>query len=254
MSKKSLTEPLPEKTQVLLRLPFLAMSVIALVGWCEQSAAQIIPRANLISMFTDNLFRSNNRQSAWINHAYIDLDYASNPDLNLYYTGNANLFSDHQDLFNHTHSAGLSWLRSTEDDGVLHVGSEISLRVDRPVYDYRDFLRADAFVTNKQYLGDSVLARYGYSARVQEYTNAKYYSFSEQKLSAQVNKFLPTQTTLQVRGEFGLKSYLRKAGSVDFEDTSGETPTVIAVPVRGGSGRNLLQFNTHLKVAQSLDA
>ena len=95
-----------------MRLFLVTLSLTVPVGWCEQSAAQIIPRVNLISTFTDNLFQSNNRQSAWINHAYVDLDYSSNSDLNVYYTGNANVFSDQQDLFNHSHSAGLSWLRA----------------------------------------------------------------------------------------------------------------------------------------------
>ena len=235
------------------RQSLLTMSLVALVSLCERSAAQIIPRANLISTYTDNLFQSNSRQSAWINHAYIDLDYASSADLNLYYTGNASVFSDREELFNHTQSAGISWVQSDDEEAVLHAGGEISLRLDRPAYEYRDFLRADAFITNKQYLDDSLLARYGYSARLQEYINAEEYSFFEQSLSGQLSKFLPTQTTLQVRGELGLKSYLRSAGTVDLEETIEETTTLITVPVRGGSGRNLLQFNTRIKLAQSID-
>ena len=177
------------RRKAVMRVKCRYVVLTCLLGICQQASAQIIPRANLVSTYTDNLFQSISGKSAWINHAYIDLDYAHSADMDLYYTGNANVFSEHQDLFNHTHSAGLSWVRTADDSEVLHAGGELSVRLGRPLYDYRDFLRADAFVSNKRYINETLLSRYGYSLRLQEFVNAQEYSFLEQKLHGQLSKF-----------------------------------------------------------------
>ena len=210
--------------------------------------AQVIPRANLHASFTDNLFQNYDRQSAWITNAFIDLDYVPSSELNLYYTGSARVFTEFEDLFNHTHQAGLSLVRPRNERDVLYAGAEISMRLDRPLYDYRDFVKAGGYATAKIYLRPSLLSRSGYSLRYQEYVNARDYSFVDQTLFAQLSQFLPTRTTVQVRGELGLKSYARAV------DGSGEAADdTLAAPARSGSGRHLAQLVSRIKVAQSLN-
>ena len=219
--------------------------------------AQVIPRANLHASFTDNLFQSHDRQSAWITNAFIDLDYVPSSELNLYYTGSARVFTEFEELFNHTHQAGLSLVRPRNERDVLYAGAEISLRLDRPLYDYRDFVKAGGYATAKVYLRPSLLTRSGYSLRYQEYVNTRDYSFVDQTLFAQASQFLPTRTTVQVRGELGLKSYTR---TVDESEEGGESEesgesgeNVSTTPARSGSGRHLAQLVSRLRVAQSLN-
>jgi hypothetical protein len=225
------------KSRYLLKTALLFFVLTAVVP----VAAQIVPRVNLYSSYTNNLFQTYNQQSSWINHVFIDLDYAPRTDLNLYYSGSTNVFSEYEDLFSHTHRTGVSYMHSGENLNTLHAGGELALRLDRPLYDYRDFLQAETYVNAKAYLKPTLLSRSGYSLRYQEYLNAGDYSFFEQVLFAQLSQFLPSRTTLQARAKLGLKTYARDVGS----DTS-------TVPVRAGSDRNLVQLVSRLKIAQSL--
>ena len=215
----------------------------AILATIAPAAAQIIPRVNLYSSYTDNLFQNYNQQSAWINHAFIDLDYLPNADLNIYYSGSANVFSDYEDLFSHIHRTGVSYMRLGEDKDhtTFYAAAELALRLNRPLYDYRDFLQAETYANFKAYLKPTLLSRCGYSLRYQEYLNAGDYSFLEQVVFAQFSQFLPSRTTLQMHAELGLKTYAREAAS----DTA-------AIPVRTGSDRNLMQLITRLKIAQAL--
>ena len=55
-----------------------------------------------------------------------------------------------------------------------------------------------------------------------------------------------------MRGEVGVKSYVREAGTIDLQEDTEDSTTVVTPPVRGGSGRNLVQLNARIKLAQSL--
>ncbi len=217
--------------------------LLLVLGPAAQAPAQLMPRANLYSSYTTNLFQNYNQQAAWITHAFIDLDLAPSQALNLYYTGSANVFTEYEDLFSHTHRAGLSYVRPGEDLNLLYVGTELALRLDRPLYDYRDFLQAEAYATAKVYLRPTLLSRTGYSLRYQEYLNAGDYSFFEQEAFAQLSRFFSTRTTLQWHGELGLKTYARNTNTLASTG-----------PTRSGGDRNLVQLMSRFKVAQSLGA
>jgi len=221
----------------------LLSSLCALV--CLTTAeAQVIPSARLYSTYTDNLFLSSSRRADWINLAFIDLDYSLNKDFGLYYSGSANYFADNGDLFNHLHQVGLSFARPFGTTGSFYAGSELGLRLDRSLYDYRDFTEMRAFASAKAYIGPDLLVRSSYSARRQSYLNAADYSFYEQNFNLRLTHFLPTRTTLQFGAELGWKTYARAAAEISFLD--------FAVPARFGQDRNLLQWVTRAKIAQSI--
>ena len=221
-----------------LRSTLLLLFVLSLTG---QAAAQLVPRLNLYSSYTDNLFQNYGRQSAWVTHAFVDLDYVSSAAVNLYYSGSAKVFAEYGDLFTHTHRTGVSYVRLERARDALYAGAELALRLDQPLYNYRDLLQADLYATAKRYLRPALLARAGYALGYREYLNARDYSFFEQTAFAQLSRFLPTRTTVQVRFELGLKTYARE---VDRDAT--------VVPARAGSDRNLVQLVSRFKVAQSL--
>lgn len=207
------------------------------------SQAQIVPRVNLYTSYTDNLFQSYNQRGDWINQAYIDLDYAFNSPLSLYYSGSANQFNENDDLFSHTHRLGLGYAKLWDERNVLQIGADLSTRLDRQVYEYRDMVKASSYINAKFYLRPQWLARTGYTASYLEYLNAGAYSFFEQAAFFQLSRFLPSRTTVEVRTELGLKTYAQ-SGSTDD----------IFLPVRAGASRNLLQWVGRLKLAQSLGA
>jgi hypothetical protein len=205
------------------------------------SQAQIIPRVNLNTSYTDNLFQSYNQRSDWINQAYIDLDYVFDGPFNLYYNGSANQFNENGDLFSHTHQLGLSYVKQWDQRNLLQIGTDLSTRLDRPVYQYRDMVEASTYINAKFYLRPEWLARSGYSLSYLEYLNAGSYSFFEQSAFFQLSRFLSSRTTVQLRTELGLKTYAQSANTED-----------ILLPVRAGESRNLLQWVGRFKVAQSL--
>ena len=206
--------------------------------------AQVIPNINLYTTYTDNLFLSSSQHSDVINASYIDLDYIVNDDLGFYYSGSASLFSDNVDLFSHLHTFGLSYSRPLGTNDLLIAGIESGLRLDRPLYEYRDFVEGQAFASVKSYLRPNLLGRFGYILRYQNFLNANDYSYVEQHLNAQFTHVLPSSTTLQVKGEIGLKSYMKSLDG-DFS---------YAPSTRHSQNRHLLQSVTRLKVAQSLGA
>lgn len=218
--------------------------LVCLFALYAPSAAQIVPTVNLYTTYTDNLFLSASGRGDLINAAYIDLDYISSKDLDLYYSGSANVFSDNTDLFSHLHALGLSFSRSLGSDGLLMAGGELGLRLDRSLYDYRDFVEAQAFASLKSYLRTELLVHLNYSARYQHFLNAADYTYLEQRVAAQLTRYLPSRTTLQLGSEFGLKTYAKPAEVAPFVD----------LPARSEQDRNLLQWVGRARVAQALGA
>ena len=206
--------------------------------------AQVIPSAHLYSTYTDNLFLSNSRKADWINLAFVDLDYSFNEDFGLFYSGSAHIFNENDDLFNHLHQVGLSFARPLGELGSLYAGSEVGLRLDRPLYDYRSFLQARAFASAKLYLRPDLLAHASYALRRQDYINAKDYSYYEQNFKARLTHFLPTHTTLQLAGELGWKTHIAAVEDLSFID--------FEIPARFGQDRHIVQWVASAKLAQSI--
>ena len=206
----------------------LPACLIALISAAE---AQVALNADLYATYTDNVFLTTSQRSDLIQSAYIDFSYQLDADLDLYYSGSANVFSENPDLFNHLHRFGASYARPLGAAGLFFSGAALSLRLDRPLYSYRDFAACWAFSCVESYLHPDMLGRLDYTLSYQNFLNAADYNYAEQHLDAQLTHYFPTRTTLQLNGELGLKSYLRETAQ---------------------PSRNLLRWGTRLKAAQSL--
>ena len=209
-------------------MKYLPACLVALISAAE---AQVSLNADLYTTYTDNVFLTASQRDDLIQSAYIDFDYQPDADLSLYYAGSANVFSENADLFNHLHSLGTSYARPLGAAGLFFAGASLSLRLDRPLYSYRDFAAARAFASFEPYLHPALITRLDYTLNYQNFLNAADYSYREQHLDAQLTHYLPTRTTLQLNGELGLKSYLQETTQ---------------------SNRNPLLWGTRLKAAQSL--
>ena len=207
---------------------YLPACLVALISAAE---AQVSLNADLYTTYTDNVFLTASQRDDLIQSAYIDFDYQPDADLSLYYAGSANVFSENADLFNHLHSLGASYARPLGAAGLFFAGASLSLRLDRPLYSYRDFAAGRAFASFEPYLHPALITRLDYTLNYQNFLNAADYSYREQHLDAQLTHYLPTRTTLQLNGELGLKSYLQTTAQ---------------------PSRNPLLWGTRLKAAQSL--
>lgn len=209
-------------------MKYLPAYLVALISAAE---AQVTLNADLYTTYTDNVFLTASQRSDLMQSAYIDFDYQFDTDLSLYYSGNANVFSDNADLFNHVHSLGASYARPLGAAGLFFAGTTLSLRLDRPLYSYRDFAAGRALASFEPYLHPELISRLDYTFSYQNFLNAADYSYREQHLDAQLTHYLPTRTTLQLNGELGLKSYLQETTQ---------------------PSRNPFLWGTRLKAAQSL--
>lgn len=219
-----------------LRALLLAVTTTAAAG------AQLVPSINLYTSYTDNLFQTHDGQSERITQAYIDLDYASSDALSFFYSGNASVFSEFEDLFSHTHQTGLSYFKPTGDNDLLYGRATLSVRLDRAAYSYRDFVQGEIQGLRKFYLRPTLLGRGGFALRYQDYINERDYSYIEQEVFGKISKFLPSRTTLQADSELGVKTYVGEAN---------QDPQTL-LETRSGRGRSLVQLVTRFKVAQSL--
>ena len=206
----------------------LPACLVALISAAE---AQVGLNADLYTTYTDNVFLTASQRGDLMQSAYIDFSYQFDADLSLYYSGNANVFSENADLFNHLHSFGASYARPLGAAGLFFSGASLSLRLDRPLYNYRDFAAGRAFASFEPYLHPELITRLDYTLSYQNFLNAASYNYLEQHLDAQLTHYLPSRTTLQLNGELGLKSYLRETTQ---------------------PSRNPLLWGTRLKAAQSL--
>ncbi|NKB68489.1 MAG: hypothetical protein GKR89_15620 [Candidatus Latescibacteria bacterium] len=220
----------------------ILLAALLTLGSTAAARAQVTPTFNLYNSYTDNLFQTYDKQSEWITQAYFDLGLVSTDNWSLYYTGNASLFSQYDDLFNHTHQAGVSYYRALGEKNALYGGAQLALRLDQALYDYRDFVRGEGYVQSKFYLQPTLLGRLGYVLGYQNYVQEPDYSFYEQEFSAQFSKFLPSRTTLQAGLQMGVKTYARAV----------EPNLDTQISARSGQERSLVQLLTQVKLAQSL--
>ena len=117
-----------------------------LVALISVAVAQVALNADLYATYTDNVFLTASQRGDLMQSAYIDFDYQFDTDLSLYYAGSANVFSENADLS----SICTAWCELCGPlgaAGLFFADVSLSLRLDRPLYDYRDFAAGRAFAS-----------------------------------------------------------------------------------------------------------
>ena len=214
----------------------------ALVGLSAQlAAAQPALSLNTYLSYTDNLFQNHDPRSDWVTQTYFDLDYGLGRNVGLQYSGNASVFTEYGDLFSHRHRLGLSFARAGENGAAVYAGADLSALLDRPLYEFYDYRQASAYLAGKRVAPAGVLCRAGVETRYRQYLNASDYTHTEHSGYVQVQRSWQTGTTLQVRGELGVKRFLQEA--------SGDTTDARA---RMAGARTLAQVGLRAKVAQAI--
>lgn len=230
-----------------MNLYWKAILLVLMAGASQAAEAPAAPpvvvRVEAYTSYTDNLFQNVNRRSDWMTSARIDLDYTPLPNLGLYYTGDTRIFTEYDDLFNHVHLLGMSYMWKAHEDRLFYTGLATSTRRNRSVYQYRNYVQGGGHVAGKLYLQPEFLLRLGYQLRLREYDYMPDFSFAEQVAYARLSRFLPTQTTLLGGVKIGLKTFTHSE-SVASSDSD--------LQPRAGGKRSLAQLMLRLKIAQTL--
>ena len=187
----------------------------------------------LSQTYSDNLFGNYVPKSDWISSGDVEVRYGGSHGLVLAYRGVLHGFAEYTDLLNHRHRVGL--LYSSASGGgrnALYAGIQGQIRRDRPLYAYYDHDQGRGYVRVKYYLTPQTLGRMGYEVRTRSYPQYDEQDFLVQEVFVQLNRFLPTRTTLRMELGWGAKRY--EAQSVWAE---------------GGTAH---QATAEVKIAQSL--
>ena len=199
--------------------------------------------AEMVTVYTDNLFQSYSERADWIQQLSLDLDLGG-PGLTGYYTAAANRFAEYDDLFTQTHILGLTARRPGAGRGLSTGDLSVTVREGRRGYEYKDYVEGRGYAGLKRYLRPTLMLRAGTGLRVRLYRHAGDFSYTEPTVYAQLSRFLPTRTTLVAGLDLGLKRYLRAAGETDAGDSLGYART--------SSDDMQAQATAWIKVAQSL--
>jgi len=199
--------------------------------------------AEMVTGYTDNLFRSYGKRADWIQQVYVGLDYGG-PGLAAYYTAEASFFAQYDDLFTQTHVLGVSAAWSGSRRRRVSGDLSLALRAGQPGYEYKDYAEVDGYLAGKFYLRPALMLRTGGGLRLRQYRHARDFDYVEPTIYGQLSRFLPTRTTLVAGVDLGVKAYLRTGDRA----TDGGAPTY----VRTSDDNTQTQATTWVKVAQSI--
>jgi hypothetical protein len=220
------------------------LPVVLLLAGLVRTDAQIAPRVEIYSAYTDNVFSTYQAQSDWMTFSYVDFDLALTSQTDLFYAGSASVFTDNDDLFSHTHRIGLTRYLHWDEEMWVTGTIDAALRLDRSTYDFRDYLLGHGALEMRYRPETAAWVLSGtYETKVQEYTHSTDYSFWENRARARWSRTLRPGTSLQLRAELATKSYLREAD-----------PDLLTEALFGSThrDRHLVQWEGGIRVGQSL--
>jgi hypothetical protein len=187
----------------------------------------------LYGTYIDNVFQTYLPESDYVTLTYLDTSYDISPEASIFYDANFNLFSQHNDLQNHTHYLGTDYERSVfEGNGRLYLGGKVGIRQNTSEYSDYNRRSIDTYATLKYYLTQTTLAKVGYALEYGNYPNLNTFNSMENYGFFQLSRFFQTKTTLQGMLEAGRRDH------PDMIDDGNESYTS--------------QFTGSLKLAQSL--
>ena len=218
--------------------------MLVLLASLVRTEAQVAPRVEIYSAYTDNVFSNYQAQSDWMTFSYIDFDVPLTSQIDLFYAGSASVFADNEDLFSHTHRVGLTRYLYWNEQMWVTGAIDAALRLDRATYDFRDYVSGRGVLEMRYRPAAAAWVLSGtYETNVQEYTQAANYSFWKNRAQARWSRTLRPGTSLQLRTELATKSYLRQAESDLLTDVLLGSTT---------KDRHLVQWAGGIRIGQSV--
>jgi len=178
--------------------------------WSARSEAQLHPSVFLVSAYSSNIYGTTAPQSDWITDALFSLDFDLPANTSLSYTGGASVFDQNEDLFSHTHSAGVGYMRLLTDSEVLLLDAEMRTWIDHPSYSYYDYVQGELRLRWVQ-LEPSWRPDAGYTLRYRTYPRASGYRFTEHLFSGRSEQSIATGLSVEFSSELGRRRYAADA-------------------------------------------
>ena len=137
----------------------------------------------------------------------IDMDASH---LRLFYSGDGFLFGRYGERTFATNRLGVDFVRNLNagERDKLFAGLALAARANRSIYDVYNYTGLFGYAQGKWYSGEQTLQRVGYQFNWRSYQNLAVTRYVDHYAFFQINRFLPTRTTL--RGDLGLGYKLRE--------------------------------------------
>ena len=178
---------------------------------CRPVQAETVKRISMGTAYDSNAYGSYEKLTDYVSRLGLYLGYrvpSDRSEVEYYYTGDGNLFVNTGARTFATSSLGVVYARKIgENRSGFSVGASSSLRTNRADYNFYNYAGIQGAANGKWYIHPTVLLRTGYRLRWRNYWNLDTFSYTEHYLSAQIDKYLPTQTTLRGDISFGYKNH-----------------------------------------------
>jgi hypothetical protein len=178
----------------------------------HEARAQFGLEASVTGMYDDNI--NNNYLQISDKISTLNLNTGYGMDLGnwygrAYYDGVLNYFQSVTERTNQFHSGNLSFahLSGDNDENILDIGMQYGEGYYHGDYSFYDHSLWTAYINYKQFLGERIINKVGYSFRSVDFAQLGDFSYTEHTVYGNFSVALPTSTTLILQTDLGSKFY-----------------------------------------------
>lgn len=171
--------------------------------------AQFSPNLEISTYYDDNLFRSPYELNDLVSDIDLKLNYQiPNSNLHLYYNPDIILFNNYSERNFSLHGIGLSYFKdlNEEESRVFYLGAEYNKRINKSELDFYNYNQFYGYA-NMRFDLNLFFLKLGYNYRYRDYMNFSDLTNSRQYIFAQINKALPSRTSIILEADLGRKSF-----------------------------------------------
>ncbi len=214
----------------------LLMALIANIqlGW-----AQLSPSFTVSSYVDDNVYRSPEAQGDLLSDFSLRLNYTpEQSDFTYFINGNYFTYAQNPERNFYINDLGVNYVSvfGSQKNHYFFAGADWLMRLNGADYNYYDYNQLFAYF-NFRFNFSNYLLKTGYNFRYRSYSNLSALDNTRHYLFMQINRALPTRTTLIFEADLGYKSF------------AGQT---VAVSGTGGRGRGRMFYEPAYTETQTI--
>ncbi len=205
--------------------------------------------------YDENAFRSDISKPTYVNRNSLAIGYfpkndpwAASYNLGLTHFGSYpdRLYSNHNLAFSYDFYFHKDGDAKKEVNSVLGLFSSMSGRIDKEALEFYDYYQGAVSASLEHYIGEAGSVEAGYKFRYRTYPNFNDMTYFENYLSAGYQTSFPTNTSLFLGADMGLKNYISLSQfdtqPVDTDMTAASGSSVEVRPGHGGdNGKQMKQ-------------
>ncbi len=170
--------------------------------------------SSIDSYIDDNIYNNYLNTSDFINSFSFGAGYDIISEINnleLYYDGNLNYFTQNSFKSSSMHKAGIVNSFYIGGNNPLTIGANYGLRIYDDDYNLYDWSNLSGYANYRQYISDDDFFLTGYIFSRTDYPNLNLFSFDEHRGFLKVRFAFPSKTSLLFGIEGGFKNYLEQS-------------------------------------------